>query len=66
MAPAGTGLRVPPTPAVPSPALLDRVLASLDGVLPFVPKLLRLPVAAVAATVGLLVVLWLLVALLRH
>ncbi|MCY3024238.1 MAG: serine/threonine-protein kinase [Planctomycetota bacterium] len=55
-----------PARAAPSLALLDTVLASLDRLLPFVPKLFRLPVAAVGATIGLLVVLWLLVALLRH
>jgi serine/threonine protein kinase len=54
------------TPRPPSEPFLNRMLAGLDKLLPFVPADLRLPCAAGAATAVFIGLLWLLVWLLKR
>lgn len=68
VAPVAAGVATAPagTPVQPALPLLDRVFAAVDRLLPFVPAMLRLPMAAIAVTVALLVVLWSVVAIVKH
>ncbi|MGD0089194.1 MAG: serine/threonine-protein kinase [Planctomycetota bacterium] len=70
--PLPPGVRPKPPPAEPgapgqaSPAWLDRIVASADRLLPFLPAPARLPTLALAATAAALGLLWMAIAILKH